>query len=117
MPQQAWTKKREREYEKLKGEFEQEGRYRGREEEVAARIVNKQRAQYGETKEAKRKDREGKSPDQNLPLDDYDRLTVDDIVRELDDLSDGEVRRIRDYEKEHKERKSLLQAIERRLEG
>lgn len=45
--------KREREYKKLKSEFQEEGRYRGREEEVAARIVNKQRAERGETKAAR----------------------------------------------------------------
>jgi hypothetical protein len=44
------SKKREREYGKLKREFKREGRYRGREEEVAARIVNKQRREAGETK-------------------------------------------------------------------
>jgi len=41
---------REREYKKIEKKFEKEGRYKGREEEVAARIVNKQRAQAGETK-------------------------------------------------------------------
>jgi len=42
--------KREREYEKLKTEFKHDHRYPGREEEVAARIVNKQRRESGETK-------------------------------------------------------------------
>ena len=42
--------KREREYQKLKRLFKKEGRYAGREEEIAARIVNKQRAEHGETK-------------------------------------------------------------------
>lgn len=45
--------KREREYDKLTKEFKEEGRYKGREDEVAARIVNKQRAQAGETKDGK----------------------------------------------------------------
>jgi hypothetical protein len=40
--------KREREYEKIEKKFEKEGRYKGREKEVAARIVNKQRAKSGE---------------------------------------------------------------------
>ena len=44
--------KREREYNELKEKFHEEGRYEGREEEVAARIVNKQRAEKGETKQA-----------------------------------------------------------------
>lgn len=45
------SEKREREYRELETKFKKEGRYRGREEEVAARIVNKQRAEHGETKE------------------------------------------------------------------
>lgn len=54
------NEKREREYEKLEKEFKQEGRYKGREEEVAARIVNKQRAQAGETKDDKTSSHEKK---------------------------------------------------------
>ena len=46
--------KREREYSELKHEFKEEHRYPGREEEVAARIVNKQRAEHGETKSGKK---------------------------------------------------------------
>jgi len=46
--------KREREYKKLEGKFKKEHRYPGREEEVAARIVNKQRSEHGETKEQKK---------------------------------------------------------------
>ncbi len=42
--------KREREYKKIETKLEKSGRYRGREKEVAARIVNKQRARAGETK-------------------------------------------------------------------
>jgi hypothetical protein len=44
------SQKREQEYKKIEQKFEKEGRYKGREEEVAARIVNKQRAQAGQTK-------------------------------------------------------------------
>ena len=50
MPRGA-SPKREREYNELKEKFHEEGRYKGREEEVAARIVNKQRAEKGETKQ------------------------------------------------------------------
>src|SRR3954451_24833307 len=49
MPRGA-SPKREREYKELVGEFGKEGRYKGREDEVAARIVNKQRREKGETK-------------------------------------------------------------------
>jgi hypothetical protein len=44
--------RREHEYEKLKTEFKKDHRYPGREEEVAARIVNKQRKKAGETKDS-----------------------------------------------------------------
>ena len=47
--------KREREYKEIKAKFKKEHRYPGREEEVASRIVNTQRAEHGETKDAKRK--------------------------------------------------------------
>lgn len=47
--------KREREFKELESKFKKEHRYPGREEEVAARIVNKQRAEHGETKDAKDK--------------------------------------------------------------
>jgi hypothetical protein len=52
MPRGA-SPKREREYKKIEKELEKEGRYKGREKEVAARIVNKQRAKAGETKKAR----------------------------------------------------------------
>ncbi|MRX07764.1 hypothetical protein GJ697_07970 [Pseudoduganella sp. FT25W] len=53
MPRGA-SPKREREYKKLEREFKQQGRYAGREEEVAARIVNKQRAESGEAEHTHR---------------------------------------------------------------
>ena len=49
MPRGA-SPKREREYKQIEKKLEKSGRYRGREKEVAARIVNKQRALAGETK-------------------------------------------------------------------
>jgi hypothetical protein len=53
MPRGA-SPKREREYGEIEKRFEKEGRYKGREKEVAARIVNKQRAKAGETKKKSR---------------------------------------------------------------
>ncbi len=47
--------KREHEYQVLAQRFKREHRYVGREEEVAARIVNKQRSQYGETRSEREK--------------------------------------------------------------
>lgn len=107
--------KREREYKKLENRFKQEHRYPGREEEVAARIVNKQRAQYGETQEEVRKDREGKSPDRGLPLADFETMTIPQVMKQLDGLSKRELRKIRTYETRHKNRKGLMSRLDRLL--
>jgi len=105
--------KREREYKELKKEFKQEGRYKGREEEVASRIVNKQRAKYGETKKAKEKDRESTSPDRGLPLRDYEHLTVKQVMGKLGSLSGRQIQQIERYEKQHKNRSTLIDKLER----
>jgi hypothetical protein len=114
MPRGA-TPKREREYQKLERQFEQEHRYPGREKEVAARIVNKQRKLYGETKEEKAKDAHGKSPDRHLPLPDYEKMTIPEVARKLESLSTADIRKIRSYETRHKNRKGLLAKIDQRL--
>lgn len=114
MPRGA-SAKREREYDELVDQFEEEGRYKGREEEVAARIVNKQRAEQGETEEARQQDREGRSPDRRLPIDDYDHLTVDQIAGKLHALPRQEVEQIRDYERKHRNRKTLMEQLDRSL--
>ncbi len=116
MPRGA-SAKREREYEELKHKFESSGRYGKRAPEVAARIVNKQRAQYGETKGEKQKDREGKSPDRGLPIRDYQRLTISQIEPKLRRLSKGELKKIAAYEKKHKHRKGLMQDLQKQLKA
>lgn len=52
MPQAAWSKKRERQYEHIKEGLEERGRPEGVAEEIAARTVNKERARAGEAKQA-----------------------------------------------------------------
>jgi hypothetical protein len=116
MPRGA-SPKREREYEELKHKFKRAGRYKGRVEEVASRIINKQRAAYGETKGEKRKDREGRSPDRGLPISNYQHLKVGQIESKLDHLSQSNVRKIRDYERSHKARKTLLKRIDQKLKA
>jgi hypothetical protein len=49
MPQQAWSKKRERQYEHVKESQQDQGRSEDRAEEIAARTVNKERARSGES--------------------------------------------------------------------
>ena len=50
MPRQAWSAKRERQYEHVKESEKREGRSTKRAKEIAARTVNKERARSGETK-------------------------------------------------------------------
>ena len=54
MPQQGWSKKRERQYEHIKDGLTDRGRDEGTAEEIAARTVNKERARAGESKQASR---------------------------------------------------------------
>jgi plasmid stabilization system protein ParE len=54
MPQQAWSKKRERQYEHIKGSLEDRGTSDEKAEEIAARTVNKERARTGEAKTSSR---------------------------------------------------------------
>lgn len=54
MPQQAWTAKRERQYEHIKDGLVKRGRSEDKAEEIAARTVNKERARNGEAKESSR---------------------------------------------------------------
>jgi hypothetical protein len=46
----AWSNKRERQYEHIKESEKEQGRSTGRAKEIAARTVNKQRREAGETK-------------------------------------------------------------------
>jgi hypothetical protein len=58
MPQAAWSKKRERQYEHIKEGVLERGEDEDTAEEIAARTVNKERARSGEVKEASRSSRE-----------------------------------------------------------
>jgi len=50
MPQKAWSAKRERQYEHIKDGYEERGVSEDEAEERAARTVNKERREAGETK-------------------------------------------------------------------
>ncbi len=54
MPQSAWSNKRERQYERIKEGLLERGAGVERAEEIAARTVNKERAQHGEARETSR---------------------------------------------------------------
>jgi hypothetical protein len=52
MPQKAWSAKRERQYVHIKESLLDRGKSQPLAEEIAARVVNKERAQHGESVEA-----------------------------------------------------------------
>ena len=54
MPQRAWSKKRERQYEHIKEGVLERGEDEDTAEEIAARTVNKERARAGEARESSR---------------------------------------------------------------
>lgn len=57
VPQRAWSDKRERQYEHIKGGLLDSGRGEDVAEEIAARTVNKERARAGEANETSRQSR------------------------------------------------------------
>ena len=55
MPRQAWSDKRERQYEHIKDGLRDRGESEDTAEEIAARTVNKERARAGEARTASRR--------------------------------------------------------------
>lgn len=58
MPQEAWSDKRERQYEHIKSGLKERGTDEDEAQEIAARTVNKERARAGEAEESSRLSRE-----------------------------------------------------------
>jgi plasmid stabilization system protein ParE len=61
MPQQAWSAKRDRQYEHIKDSLEDRGTSHDKAQEIAARTVNKERARTGEARASSRLSREDMS--------------------------------------------------------
>ena len=61
MPQDAWSAKRERQYEHIKDSVKERGASEDKAEEIAARTVNKERARSGEAKQSSRLSRKDMS--------------------------------------------------------
>ena len=58
MPQEAWSAKRERQYEHIEEGPEERGTPKKRAKEIAARTVNKERARTGEARQSSRLSRQ-----------------------------------------------------------
>jgi hypothetical protein len=52
---------------------------------------------------------------QNLPMNDYDELSVGEVEKKIMNLSQDDIEAVRSYEKNHKNRKTLLERIDSKL--
>lgn len=52
--------------------------------------------------------------EQRSPLPDYDELTVEDVTKRIDRLTPAQLRHVATYERAHKRRRGVLEAVERR---
>jgi hypothetical protein len=81
------------------------------ETEQKKREGSKQGQQYvantGEAKQARKQ--------AALPLNDYDDLGVEEVEKKAQGLSKEEIQDLLDYEKQHKNRKTLVEALDRKL--
>jgi hypothetical protein len=109
MPQRAWSKKRERQYEHIKEGLQDRGRTEDDAQEIAARTVNKERARSGEAKESSRTSREDISSERRGGLRSHRGAggrTRDQLYEEAKDLKiEGRSRMTKDQ---------LLRAVDRR---
>ena len=80
MPQQSWSKKDERQYEKIKQSEKERGRSEERAEEIAARTVNKQRRREGRAES----ERSRATGNPNTRLEDRSLDELRNRARELD---------------------------------
>lgn len=66
----------------------------------------------GKQKKLNRETNRAKSPDQDLPIDEYDQLTAGQVKHQLKELVDKKTRQTRQYERKHKNRKTVLSAMD-----
>jgi hypothetical protein len=51
----------------------------------------------------------------SFPIAGYDELTAAQVAKRLGDLTPAQLRKVRDHERRHKARKSVLNAVEKKL--
>jgi hypothetical protein len=96
LPKKAWEKMSEEEK---------------RETENRKREGSRQGQQHVANTEKAKQARKGS---QAPPLKDYDDLSVDEVEKKVKRLSKEEIREVRDYEKGHKNRKTLIESMNRK---
>jgi hypothetical protein len=73
---------------------------------------SKENEQYvANTEEAKKARKESRA----LPLKNYDDLNAEEVEKNIKGLSQKEIRKLRDYEKAHKNRRTLMESLDRKL--
>jgi len=97
LPKEAWEKMSDEEK---------------RETERRKREGSKRSEQYVASTEEARRARRGS---QALPIDDYDDLSIDEVEKKVRGLSRQEIQNVRDYEKRHKNPKTLIESLDRSL--
>jgi hypothetical protein len=63
----------------------------------------------------RRRGRRSRRPSSNLPIANYDKLSAPQVQERLDGLAPGQLRKLRDYERRHANRKTVLDRIARKL--
>lgn len=58
----------------------------------------------------------GRQQQGKMPIENYDELSIDEIEQRLDKLNPDQLRQIRDYERKNKNRKTLSESLERRMQ-
>ena len=97
LPKKAWENMREEDKE---------------ETEQKKREGSKSGQQYVENTDAAKQARRKAS---SLPLNDYDDLNVEEVQKKIQGLSEVDIETLLDYEKNHANRKTLVETLESRL--
>ena len=83
--------------------------------EKAKREGSKEGEQYVANTEAAKEARKEASAN-GQPIEGYDDMNVEEIKDEIDDLSEGDLKKVKSYEEDHKNRKTLLEQLDRKVE-
>jgi hypothetical protein len=82
--------------------------------EKAKREGSKEGEQYVGNTEVAKEARKEAAPGSE-PIEGYDGMNVEEVKEELDTLSKGDLKKVRAYEEGHKNRKTLLEQLERKI--
>jgi chromosome segregation ATPase len=104
----------ERQVEQAQGRAEQSERRTEKAEERAEEAQRRAEQAERRSSEAERAESTG---DDDLPLADYDSLNIRQISERLDELSVEEIRRLRDYEARNKNRSTLVNRLDSRIDS